>query len=503
MYTVLLIDDEQPILDTLLSSIPWSQFGVETLLTARDGAIAWEIIQSRQIDLLITDIRMPHMDGIELLKRVRARYPSIHSILLTAYSEFEYAREAIRLGVENYLLKPFQEQELEETIEKALDNIYASRQNSEQLFRSNILMRWVSGSINIDELSERASLLNINIYLPSYCAVCIAKRESAVSLASYRAQCQALLSEDYAVYRFLDDSDRRIFIIGGVSLDTQVLARLFCQAAEMENVTDLVTIAIGTVVDDSISLPSSYQSACQLMASANLLNAEMVLYANDNYISANSYLTEELLTLFSEQDETIRKTGYENFLQKISSGADQSASAINRHTKTLSSALLRLFTQEFMIQKQMVEQLKDRLWIFSASDREHFMPAAMDMLEYSFLLYNYHFKSLSPIIQYAIDYIHGHYMESLSIKEFSAKYKTNTDYLGYLFKKETGMFFNNYLTQHRICCSMTLLRDSNARINDIALKVGFTSASYFISCFKKQIGMSPIKYRTMRANENI
>lgn len=97
-----------------------------------------------------------------------------------------------------------------------------------------------------------------------------------------------------------------------------------------------------------------------------------------------------------------------------------------------------------------------------------------------------------------MDYIHTHYAESLSIKEFCNRNKMNTAYFGYLFKKETGMFFNNYLIQYRICRSLRLLEDTQMPVGEIAEAVGFSSASYFVSSFKKQTGISPVKYRSLQ-----
>ncbi len=154
MYTVLLTDDEKAVTDALLTNIPWTSLGVETVLTASDGAEAWHLIRSRQIDLLITDIKMPHMDGLELLKKIRSDSLDIHCILLTAFGEFDYAMQALKLGVDNYLMKPLQFDELTGTIETALDNIYISRKSRETLFYENILRRWITGSISMDELGN-------------------------------------------------------------------------------------------------------------------------------------------------------------------------------------------------------------------------------------------------------------------------------------------------------------------------------------------------------------
>ena len=116
MYTVLLVDDEEKILEVMKVRIGWQELGVDKLLTASDGQAALEDFEQQRIDLLVTDIRMPRMDGLELIEKVRSLYPDTHCILLTAYGEFEYARRAIQLGVENYLLKPVADVEMEQTI---------------------------------------------------------------------------------------------------------------------------------------------------------------------------------------------------------------------------------------------------------------------------------------------------------------------------------------------------------------------------------------------------
>ena len=100
MYTVLLVDDEEKILEVMKVRIGWQELGVDKLLTASDGQAALEYFEQQRIDLLVTDIRMPRMDGLELIEKVRSLYPDTHCILLTAYGEFEYARRAIQLGVE-------------------------------------------------------------------------------------------------------------------------------------------------------------------------------------------------------------------------------------------------------------------------------------------------------------------------------------------------------------------------------------------------------------------
>lgn len=497
MYTVLLVDDESTILDALYNCILWQQFGVGTVLTASDGVQALEIISSQTVHLLITDIKMPRMDGMTLLKEVRASHPETHCILLTAYGEFEYARQALQLGVENYLLKPLQKEELEETIEKALDNIYANQKNSHHLFRKNILLRWANGNITDEELSERANLLGINLYMPEYCAVCVSPKVPELSLSAYRKNCAEQLMSAYEVHHFTDEHSLAVFLIGGSTIHAEELTSCFTQVAADLGLTTSITLTVGKVVHSAEQMPESYLPIANLMGSTDLSASEIIFTKTGETNEANeNKLIQTLKDLFQYEDEEIRQDAFRRFASGFLSASMLTAT---NQTVLLASSLSRLFVLDFPKQPKALEQLHNRLRILgSISDFSTLETSIVELLEYSYLLYRYYIDQLSPIIQSSINYIHQHFEDNISIQDFCAKNKMSPAYLGYLFKKETGLFFNNYLTQYRICCSIRLLLDTDLKISDIALSVGFSSPTYYISCFKKQTGLSPIKYRKLQ-----
>lgn len=265
MYTALFVDDEKAVLDSLLSNIAWNAFGVNSILTASDGKEALKEMEAHPVDLLITDIRMPHMDGLELLGIVRARYPETRCILLTAYGEFEYARQAMSLGVENYLLKPFQQSELEDTVEKALDNLYLHRRNTENLFRENLLLRWAKGTIGSEELAERAGLLNINTFQSCYCAVCLYKLNKGCSFGAFRSAFQQLLPQGSEIHALWDDAGHYVMIIGSPALQEASLRDAARQAITGLHYQDLMVAAVGTIVQSSDDLAKSYRTANRLL----------------------------------------------------------------------------------------------------------------------------------------------------------------------------------------------------------------------------------------------
>lgn len=498
MYTVLLVDDEVPILDSLSSSINWHQFGVSTLLTASDGIQALQIMSEQEVNLIITDIKMPNMDGLSLLKEVRSTYPDTHCILLTAYSEFEYAKTAIKLGVENYVLKPLNSKELEETIENTLNNIYINRKNTNQLFRQNILFRWVNGSITSDELSMRGSLLDINLYLAQYCTICIAPKETSTSLSAYCRQCIARLEETYEVYQLRDEYNRYLMIIGGSCIITEDLTKCFTEVAASLKISSQLVLSMGTIVYNANQLSSSYKSAVNLLNSLDFSGSEMfLLTAGSQYNIKLDILVQKIQSIFLQHNES---TLLEDFRSIVQKALEMSESLSSVHVlKLLQDSLSRFFALEFPSFPDALNALHNRTQLFpAAADPPTSTDSAVELLNYSYILYCYYIGQFTPIIQAVINHIHQHYPQDISIQSFCSTVKVSSAYLGYLFKKETGIFFNDYLTQYRICNSIPLLLGTDMTINDIALQVGFSYPSYFISCFKKQTGVSPSKYRALQ-----
>jgi two-component system response regulator YesN len=498
MYTVLLTDDENSVLDILKSSISWYTLGVDKVLTASDGKQALEIMENCRVDLLITDIRMPGMDGLELIRSARFLYPDIHCILLTAYSEFSYAKEAITLGVENYLLKPVSKKEVTQTVAKALDNIYKRHENSERLLLDNTLLRWLTNSINNEELSDRAALLGINIYLPCYCVICITKKDDKASLSCFCSACVENFSPQYEVYHLWDDKGRYILILGGKEIDAGALEKALEKTAKQANIQSART-AVGITVQEVNALPLSYMMACETIELADTASPGIVLKKG---IDASGFradlLAEEVRMLLYEDKNDAKKNLRKLIAAKIieTEGRENAKEGVSLLIKTCTKVLLSEFPAQTNIQGRFFSNwpnYEDLNIADSAGDK--FMLAAVEVLDQAELVFKEFFGKLNPHVQCAIKYMYANMGEGVSIKVLCTKNGMNPAYLGYLFKTETGVFFNDYLTRLRINRSVYLLRNPDRTIKDIAAQVGFSSTSYFEKCFKNQRGISPLKYR--------
>ena len=346
-------------------------------------------------------------------------------------------------------------------------------------------------------MSERANLLGINLYMPEYCAVCVSPKVPDLSLSAYRQSCAERLPYAYEVHHFTDEHNLAVFIIGGSTIHAEELTSCFTQVAADMGLTASITLTVGNVVHSAEQLPESYLPIANLMGSTDLSASEIIFTKSGDISEANeNKLIQTLKDLFQYEDEEIRQDAFRRFASNFLSASMLTAT---NQTVVLASSLSRLFVLDFPKQPKALEQLHNRLRILgSISDFSTLETSIVELLEYSYLLYRYYIDQLSPIIQSSINYIHQHFEDNISIQDFCAKNKMSPAYLGYLFKKETGLFFNNYLTQYRICCSIRLLLDTDQKISDIALSVGFSSPTYYISCFKKQTGLSPIKYRKLQ-----
>lgn len=498
MYTVLLADDEKNVLDTLRESIAWHHFGVDTLLEVNDGQQALDVIRRQRVDLLITDILMPHMDGLTLIRTLHREFPHIHCILLSGHSEFEYAREAIRLNVENYLLKPLNRQELEETIEMALDNLYAHMDyhpvwDKETLFGDNLLLRWLHNTISMEELSERASFLDLNLYLPYYCTVCIRKK---VNDAIVRPFCMELIKklEQFSEVNFLwDTQQHHVLILGGQTLDAQQIISCFHEQLKDFPVSLPIAVCVGEIVSSASEVALSYQSACRFLDTANLnANGPQTFICGDGDTLRSDVLTSHLDSLFHIPSSEERHERSKALLRHLTE-----AMPLHNAYPLFCSALVQLFSQRFPEKRESRLHLEARLRMTSASSSADWG----EVIDFAYLLFQHTLNEFSPIVQRAVSYIQANYAQQVSIKEYCAMCKMSTPYFGHLFKTETGMFFNNYLNQCRMCAAITLLNETDLKISDVAEKCGFSSNSYFISCFKKQTGLSPIKFRSLRTDK--
>lgn len=276
MYRVFLVDDEPLICKGLRETVEWDSLGLEIAGEAHNGMDAMEMIAATHPHIIITDIRMPGMDGISLIKAIREKDLSIRIIILSGYSDYQFLKEAIRLGVDGYLLKPIDTDELISNLKNLVSTIEKEQMQTLRLYRglellrANTLNRLVTGEIGRCEFDEKATLLDICLDAEHYqCAICAPASESddadaSAAIAIQRA-CQSLTEGNGIT--FVDSKNHLVFIFCGSSEEavaTNAKAALACAEAQARESTGAAPVTrTGAVVHALEDIARSYAAASE------------------------------------------------------------------------------------------------------------------------------------------------------------------------------------------------------------------------------------------------
>lgn len=503
MYTVLLVDDEEYVLKNLTNAVDWPVYGIETVLTASDGMDAIDKLETNHVNLIIADISMPRMDGLQLVKHVRDTYPHIRCILLTSYSDFSYAKQAISLGVENYLLKPFKPEEMDSTIRKAISNIVAHKRIMQTVFLDNLLYRWVKEDLSFDELAERAGHIGINLYFRNYCVLLFRSAETK-HLESILGAFIASETEKNDAYHFIDHEGYHVMILAGHSLHQNVIADVLYRLIDANGQITNLHVSIGNIVENYKKVPGSYQSALDTMLVKPLTKGIQINYANQNIYRNLSSVHINLLTEFIKADAANdgEKDPALLFRQCFPSVTCYKLKDINRFIDILAARLAITLNETGEIADGDLDTIMNSVYHFEEQPSEQeIITWFSSLLSICQALTRLHRQQLSPIVFKTMRYISDNYASYISIKDFCHSNNINPSYLGLLFKKETGVYFNDYISQIRISQAISLLNNSSLKISDICKRCGFSNPSYFVVCFKKLVGISPAKYKQLHMNQ--
>lgn len=504
MYSIIVIDDEPTILQSLRSAVSWAEYGFETVVSANSAAEALAFMNKQHFDIMITDICMPNQSGLELIKETRERYPEMHNIILTAYSEFNYVLEALHLGVDNYLLKPINPQELISTIQHSLERIEKEQGRSrhdEQVSRDHVLYRWITGDLQDDELDSRCQVHHINLYSRYYDLVLFQPIDPQNYDERIPAEIRKILQQHFDCYELAIENQNRIFIIGGRNITSEMVANLLRSVASC----NMHEIVIGQPVAGSKRVSTCYSELKEIALYATLLE--------ENPLQAEKIQNILLHQSGVNQIEQIQCI----FLQKTSRDIEMKISEYvkdfpSTYGMDKSKPLFSIIVFLICLFREMDNEqlLGDKLASFQ-KELITSIPARIQKTEFKTLLseivvqaqqfLNNKVREISPIIQRVLNYIEKNWDQPLSIKSISQIFSSNPSYLGYLFKKETGIFFSDYLNQFRIRKAETLLLHTDYTINDISTMIGYTNVTYFNQIFKKMYQVSPAKYRQMKKAE--
>lgn len=520
MYKVMLVDDEAYMLNGLKNIINWEEHGLEITDQASNGIQALEIAKSTPIDIVLTDIKMPKMNGLELICTLKEHNSSIKFIILSGYNDFDYVKQALRLDIENYLLKPINEEELSQTLLSLVDALDAERQANIKaiedsfILKNNILNRWATDTISPAELSERAYLLNLDLECECYivCILRIADNEkvkaypdsnllrSAVIDACYNAMGDILNDEVFCDF----NGDILLYFSGNAKEITYKSIRQQLQAC-IHNINAHpnvdVFLSIGSIETDFHHLHNSHQNANDLIEYMLILPLNSIIDYEEKSKWSES-LTKEIdiradyfaNLILSENTEEV--TGFiDTIYEKAFSIADTSPKYIKNLSIEMLYIINRAAKKKKIVPVYQQKTVDDICRFIYSIDSKAKLIRVIKETALNVMYTPREEPETHPLIKRTMDFIFTNISSDISLKLLSSAFNVNPSYLGQLFKNETGELFTNYLNKVRIERAMQMLAHSKLNANEIALEVGYSNTNYFYTCFKKFTGKYPTDYR--------
>jgi len=540
MFKVFLVEDENVVREGIRKNIQWEQYGFQYTGDASDGELALPMIREIQPDLLITDIKMPFMDGLTLIKLVRSELPRTKIVIISGYDDFTYAQQAIRMGVDQYLLKPIIKDKLVEILVELYGKMNEERQQQEYIeyfrreaqeyenfSRRSFFEKIVTGVLNESEIIETARSMDMDIEAPFYNIVLF-----SLSSAEYDGSAPEIYTENLAS---LQDDVTKLFI-GRPEL---ILFRwnitiyaVLVRGSEDDIVTNTIEciknirdrclaagndvgwyIARGTPVPRLSALPSCFAEASRILSYRYLCPDEHILTeASIQDLRENSRFRAG--TCSNEIDtEHVRKflsggteNEIEDFLEQVLE---------NTGERVVSTALLCRYlamTIYFAALKylEMIGCSIDSLWsidlwpsdsIATAGDLRNYarevIRRAIDLRDREST------RRQHVLLKQAIDYIDKNFSDpSISLDKVAKNVNISPSYLSAVFSQEVGQTLTEYITSRRINEAKNMLRNTDMRLSEIAFAVGYKDPHYFSFVFRKVSGCTPSDYRRGTGSEH-
>lgn len=506
-YKVLIVDDEESVRSSLRSCLDWEKTGFQIIGEASNGTEALRLVNELSVDLVITDILMPEMDGLDFTRLLKERHPSLPCIFISGFDNFEYAQRAIELRILGFLLKPIDPHKLKSLLQSSKKIL---QQNESQVLERNRnqLNRIVAHHANSGHTQD--TFTNGNYYLMLVSSVAdpcpvppVLWLESAVKelLGQQKISAQNVISFDIPRYPGIYGI---LFHCDNLSVHKY---HHFASALSQHIKTSTHNNPFHADCRIGVSYPFSSAKAVHPAFKQTIKNLKMSPFLNSD-IYPESVLARknapEFKDYLASASESIRVLMQnrkfadvkryiadllcdENAVQFTPSSANSLIALISSQL----SLLIALY--EFTDLSNDVEHLQSPIYLLHFSNIAQWrddMLRIIDRIELCFLQHNQ-----DDLVIRVQKYLADNYVSDWDLSELAALFYINSSYLSHIFKKKTGKTISAYIEDLRIQNACILLRTTDISIGDIALAVGYSDPNYFAKRFRKKIRKSPVAYR--------
>jgi len=531
MYGMIVVDDKEDIVRGIQKLGNWAEIGVEIIGTASNGADALKLVKKLKPKIIITDIKMPVMDGLKLTQKALEFDETVKIILLSGYDEFMYAQQAMKLGAKEYLLKPATIETISEAVVRAIEEIVIEEmRNSENiklrqrikenlpLVKSkyfNYLMTFPENDIK--RMKEKLIYLEVDLDIENF-------RVMVVSLDDYENVYYSNSVENYDLVTFgiiniieetvgvyctnvVFESDKSEIAIILNDKNKDMDSNIFsiaedCKNRIKEHLNLSVSIGIGRQYKNSEDIPVSYKEAVKSVENRFIIGKSSIISISDVDVSGDitfKYpykISEELIRYINigavERAEEI----FDLFIEEIRNKNPNLPKLIKNY---LSQFIFTISKELIVDGISIKEVLGDELEYVNKLDRLETLNEVRDKLKVVIIEITNYILSLKRLnqkknIDLINDYIHQNYMTDISLNDISKHIFISPSYISTLIKEHSGENFVERITRLRVEKAKVLLLSGGNKVYEIAEKVGYKDRRYFSDIFKKITGLTPKEY---------
>lgn len=550
---VFLVEDEYAIREGIKKSVDWEKNGFELVGEAGDGEVAFPKIVKSKPDILITDIRMPFMDGLELSKLVKKELPDIRIVVLSGYDDFNYAKEAISIGVDEYILKPVSGDNLMEELGRIAESIKVKKQEQELrskyirdreeiriLEQQKFLHDVIGGKMSMGESLELGKELGIDITAAYYATVLMQvfpKNVQSIDAEEYSSSKEATYVKLREIYNdkehvylyeqvgdvlcFLERADDEEDIKKNIRTGIDDIKQMISEYDDL-----MFFISVGKIVNRIRDVNSSYTDASKKFAERYMYTDSFVFYEEsegdkegiredvrgDRKDSSSGNLDINSLDVSMLSKKTVYHFLRNGTLSEIddlvneyfeSMGGEAIESIMLRQYVLMESMLSAVaFLETFGMNKENISEtlgdLSNPMQYAESVDsaKDYIRELLTCLIEYRNQMSD---KRYIEIIDKAKEYIQDNYKnDDMSLQTVASYVNVSSNHFSAIFRRETGDTFIDYLTTVRMDKAKDLLTCTSMKTSDVGFEVGYRDPHYFSYIFKKTQGMSPKEYRRMK-----
>ena len=532
-YKIMLVDDEEEVRTSIIRKIDWQDAGFEVIGDAENGKEALEKIEQNEPDVVLTDIRMPYMDGLEMAENIRQRYPSIKIVIFSGFDEFEYAKKAIKLNVIEYILKPVNVEELTailKKIKKNLDEEIEQKRNVTLLresyikslpaLREHFLNDLIQGGMEETQIEEKLNEYAIDVAGAVKWVIAAIhlepdeKVDKAVSLHQQRElipiSVRNLIEEKLeGQYRFIvfHSSFETILLVAIDKDNTQtgLISLLGDICKETTKILEVsVTIGVGESCSSLTDLSRPCYTALNALGYRAITGSGGVICIGDMEPSGHEKLRFDS-RMESELIAAV-KFGPEEKIRSVIDGIVSRMEGARVHYRQYQAYVLAIINVLTQLSQQYDLRISEMFGVendyFEILGRVQKMENVRPYLTEVALKMNAGMEeersnTTKNVIREAKQYIQDNFQDpELSVEKICRHLHMSPAYFSTMFKKETGQAYIAYLTDVRLGRAVELLMATDDKTYIIAEKVGYPEQNYFSYVFKKKFGVSPTRYRT-------